>query len=142
MEAPTLWWILAGVLVAAELATGSFYLLMVAFGAAVGALAAHLGLGSTAQVASAGLSGGLSTLAWYLYRRRHVADAPDGQSNRDVLLDVGETVQVLQWDAQGQTQVKYRGASWSAQHAGTGTPTPGPHRIKALRGNQLEIEPV
>jgi membrane protein implicated in regulation of membrane protease activity len=142
MEAPTLWWILAGVLVAFELATGSFYLLMLALGAAVGAVAAHLGLGSTAQVATAGLSGGLSTLAWYLYRRRHVADAPDAQANPNASLDIGETVQVLQWDQQARAQVMYRGANWSAQHVGTGDPTPGPHHIKALRGNQLELEPV
>jgi membrane protein implicated in regulation of membrane protease activity len=142
MEAPTLWWILAGLLVAAELTTGSFYLLMLALGAAVGAIAAHLGLGTTAQVAAAGLSGGLSTLGWYLYRRRHVADAPDTLGNRNVNLDVGETVQVLQWDEQGLTQVKYRGANWAAHYVGTGTPAPGPHRIKTLRGNQLEIEPV
>ena len=37
----TWWWIVAGVLVAAELATGTFYLLMVAIGCAAGALAAH-----------------------------------------------------------------------------------------------------
>ncbi len=142
MEATTLWWILAGVLVALELATGSFYLLMLALGAAVGAVAAHLGLGPTAQVAAAGLSGGFSTLAWYLYRRRHVADAPDAQANPNASLDIGETVQVLHWDEQAHTQVKYRGATWAAQHVGTGSPSPGPHRIKALRGNQLELEPV
>ena len=39
-----IWWVAAGLMVAAELATGSFYLLMVAFGMVAGALAAHLGL--------------------------------------------------------------------------------------------------
>ncbi|MFN5166768.1 MAG: NfeD family protein, partial [Pseudomonadota bacterium] len=34
LSAPTLWWVLAGVLVAVELATGTFYLLMSALGAA------------------------------------------------------------------------------------------------------------
>jgi len=36
----TLWWVIAGTLVALELATGTFYLLMLALGAAAGALAA------------------------------------------------------------------------------------------------------
>ena len=55
---PTLWWLATGALVAAELATGTFYLLMLALGAACGALAAHLGFASTAQVAAAALVGG------------------------------------------------------------------------------------
>jgi len=41
------WWIATGVLIAVELATGTFYLLMLAVGAAAGAMAAHLGLGLT-----------------------------------------------------------------------------------------------
>ena len=36
-SASTGWWLAAGVLVAAELATGTFYLLMLALGAAAGA---------------------------------------------------------------------------------------------------------
>ena len=37
------WWLLAGVLVAVELLTGTFYLLALALGAAAAALAAHAG---------------------------------------------------------------------------------------------------
>ena len=39
----SVWWIAAGVAVAAELATGTFYLLMIALGLGAGALAAHFG---------------------------------------------------------------------------------------------------
>ena len=42
-NASTGWWLAAGVLVVAELATGTFYLLMLALGLAAGALAAHAG---------------------------------------------------------------------------------------------------
>ena len=45
-------------LVAAELATGTFYLLMLALGLAAGALAAHPGSARTAQIVSAALVGG------------------------------------------------------------------------------------
>ena len=38
----TFWWVAAGVAVAAELATGTFYLLMFALGLAAAALAATL----------------------------------------------------------------------------------------------------
>ena len=43
MEYSTIWWLVAGALVIAELLTGSFYLLMLALGAIVGALCAHAG---------------------------------------------------------------------------------------------------
>ena len=36
MEQSTLWWLAAGIVVAAELLTGSFYLLMLALGACRG----------------------------------------------------------------------------------------------------------
>ena len=45
MEHSTLWWLMAGAAVVAELLTGTFYLLMLAIGLAAGALAAHLGVG-------------------------------------------------------------------------------------------------
>jgi membrane protein implicated in regulation of membrane protease activity len=40
-SATTVWWVLAGLAVALELATGTFYLLMLALGMAAGAIAAH-----------------------------------------------------------------------------------------------------
>ncbi len=50
LSASSVWWLIAGVLVAVELMTGSFYLLMLALGAAAGAVAAHLGIGTPPQV--------------------------------------------------------------------------------------------
>ena len=67
---PTLWWLAAGLLVAAELASGTFYLLMVALGCAAGALAAHAGLGATAQMLVAAVVGAGATTAWYRTRRQ------------------------------------------------------------------------
>jgi membrane protein implicated in regulation of membrane protease activity len=45
ISATTVWWVLAGIAVAVELATGTFYLLMLALGLAAGAVASHLGFG-------------------------------------------------------------------------------------------------
>jgi membrane protein implicated in regulation of membrane protease activity len=135
MEASTLWWVLALGLLAAEMATGTFYLLLLALGAAAAALAAHAGLGSTAQVAVGALSGGGTTAALYAFRRARLKPA-DSSLN----LDIGATVQVQAWDSQGCTQVQYRGAAWRARWAGQGEPQPGPHRISALNGNQLELD--
>ena len=61
LSVATFWWVLAGVAVAAELATGTFYLLMIALGLVGAALAAHLGLSVTLQVVTAAVVGGGST---------------------------------------------------------------------------------
>ena len=53
--AATGWWIAAGMLVAIELLTGTFYLLMLALGCVAAALAAHAGGGTVLQIAVAAL---------------------------------------------------------------------------------------
>jgi membrane protein implicated in regulation of membrane protease activity len=137
-SAATGWWVLAGVLVAVELTTGTFYLLMMAAGAAAAALAAHAGLGTSAQVLAAALVGGGATAAWHFKRARHPQSAP-AASNRDVVLDIGETLNIEQWQADGTARAVYRGAAWAVRYSGDGAPSPGRHRIVALHGNELSV---
>jgi len=136
----TAWWIVAGVLVAAELATGTFYLLMLALGAAAAAVAAHLGMAFSGQLLAAALIGGGAVAGWHVKRRGEPAALPASE-NRDVNLDIGETVHVAAWDAEGAAQVSYRGANWAVRYAGSGTPQPGAHVIHAVDGNRLLLEP-
>jgi membrane protein implicated in regulation of membrane protease activity len=139
--AATWWWIGAGALVAAELATGTFYLLMIALGMAAGAMAAHLGAGTTAQIIVAALVAGGSTALWHWRRMRAPRSAPF-QSNRDVNLDVGERVRVDAWNADRTARVSYRGAGWTAVYAGEGAPAPGEYAIAAVEGNRLVDKPT
>jgi len=139
MSGATGWWVVAGVLVAAELATGTFYLLMLALGAAAAALAAHLGMAFGGQLLVAALVGGGAVAAWHVKRGREPAAAPASE-NRDVNLDIGETVQVAEWNADGTAQVNYRGASWAVRYAGHGAPHPGAHVIHAIEGSRLLVE--
>lgn len=141
MANSTLWWLLAGGAVGVELLTGTFYLLMVAIGLAAGALAAHLGLGSTAQIAAAALVGGLCTVAWHLQRSRHPKDAA-ANANRDLHMDIGEHVQVVAWEADGLARVHYRGAQWQARLQPGATALPGRHVVVALNGNTLVLAPA
>jgi membrane protein implicated in regulation of membrane protease activity len=141
LSAPTLWWLLAGALVIAELMTGTFYMLALAGAAAVAALGAHFGLGTAAQISSAAAVAGLGSGALALWRKGHPADAP-AAANPNVQLDVGLTVQVQAWNADGSTQVQHRGSAWGARYAGSGAPQPGPHRIVAVQGNHLQLAPV
>jgi membrane protein implicated in regulation of membrane protease activity len=135
----TSWWIVAGVLVAAELATGTFYLLMLALGAAAAAVASHLGVAFNGQLLAAALIGGGAVAAWHLRRSRRPPAAPAGE-NRDVNLDIGETVRVDEWGADGTATVSYRGASWSVRYVGNDAPTPGAFVIHAVDGNRLLLQ--
>ena len=140
-SAPTLWWLAAGLLVAAELATGTFYLLMLALGAAAAALAAHLGAGTAVQwVAAAGVGAG-ATAAWHLKRAQAPRSAP-AALNQDVNIDIGATVQVPGWDSDGTARVDYRGSSWLVRHSGSGMPLPGPHLIISVQSGWLGVAPV
>jgi membrane protein implicated in regulation of membrane protease activity len=134
----TLWWLLAGGLVVAELLTGTFYLLMLAAGAAAAAVAAHGGFAPTPQIVVAALVGGLATAAWHFKRARQPSSAP-AASNRDVNLDIGQTLRVAEWSADGTARAQYRGASWAVRWAGSGTPTPGEHTIVAVHGQELSV---
>jgi membrane protein implicated in regulation of membrane protease activity len=138
-SASTLWWLLAGALVAAELATGTFYLLMVAVGAAAGAVAAHAGVSGTAQVVVAALSGAGATALWYWRRAKAPTSAP-AEANRDVNLDIGQRLVVPAWQPDGSARVSYRGAMWQVRHAGAGAPAAGEHVIVAVHGHELSVQ--
>src|SRR5215207_1029178 len=97
MSESTIWWLLAGVAVAVELVTGTFYLLMIAVGFIAGAIAAHLGLGLAGQIVAAAVVGGGAVAAWHWHRGKSPAPLP-ANANRDVNLDIGEPVQVTQWN--------------------------------------------
>jgi membrane protein implicated in regulation of membrane protease activity len=139
-DAPTWWWLAAGTLVAAELMSGTFYLLMLALACVAGAVAGHLGLSTTAQIALAAVVGAGSTAAWHLRRAQAPRSAP-AERNPDVNIDIGEQVVVRAWAADGSTRVSHRGTTWAARLAQGAAPGSGAHVIVAIHGNQLELAP-
>lgn len=138
-NAATVWWGAAGVLVAAELASGTFYLLMLAIGATAGALSAHVGLGLTGQMLLAAAVGGVAVIAWHARRSRLPRGAP-ASHDPAVNLDIGQPVQVDAWSADGRAQVQYRGATWQARFVGAGPAHGGRHVIRALEGSILLLD--
>jgi len=140
MSESTIWWLLAGAAVGVELVTGTFYLLMIAVGLVAGAVAAHLGLPLVGQIVVAAVIGGGAVAVWHWKRGKSPAPLP-ANANRDVNLDIGEPVQVAQWNADGTATVKFRGANWTAVAADPDEAAgPGSFRIKEMLGNRLVIE--
>lgn len=139
MSDATVWWLLTGALVAVELFVGSFYLLMLAVGSAAAALAAHAGLGAVGQYTVAATIGSAAVVLWYQIKKRRPED-PSVRSLRSVNLDVGETIQVDTWNADGTASVKYRGAQWTAIMTSGQAGQVGLHRVCELQGNRLVLE--
>lgn len=138
MEQSSIWWLLAGTVIAAELVTGTFYLLMISVGLMTAAIAAHLGATLAQQLVVAAVFGGGAILGWRAYRQRQPA-AASASTNRDVNLDIGETVQVDIWNPDGTSSVKYRGANWAVSLKVGQTPSPGLHVINEVVGNRLVV---
>jgi membrane protein implicated in regulation of membrane protease activity len=139
MTESTLWWLLAGSAVVIELLTGTFYLLMLSLGLAAGALAAHFGASLSVQLMVAAVVGSGAVLGWHLKRKTSDSESAPG-SNRNVNLDIGETVQVDAWSPDGSASVKYRGSQWRAVHRAGSVPSAGTHRIVQVNGNELVLE--
>lgn len=135
----TLWWTAAGILVAAELSSGTFYLLMLALGMVAGALAAHAGLSEPAQFIAAAIVGGGAVVVWRAKRKRTPGPKP-GAPNRDLNLDIGSRLHVEQWRPDGTARVQYRGAAWDVRYQGPGSPAAGDFTIRALDGNCLLVD--
>jgi len=135
------WWVRAGIAVAIELSTGTFYLLMLALGLAAGAIAGHLGFSVPLQIVAAAAVGGGATALWRWRHAKGVETLP-AASNRDVNLDIGERVFVQEWSANRTAQVQYRGSLWEARLAPGATAVAGEHLVSAVEGNWLVLEPA
>lgn len=133
MDALWFWWIAAAVLIGAELMTGTYYLLAVGVALAIGGVAALLGASTPTQFTVAGIAGVALTIAahrWRLQRALPPQPAP---------FDVGQSVQVQTWNADGTARVNYRGTQWTAELAAPDTPRAETMFIVAMRGSTLVV---
>jgi len=141
MEHSTVWWLIAGAAIVVELMSGTVYLLLLGAGFAAAAVSAHLGAGFTTQLVVAAAIGVGAVLVWYVIRKRRPPELPT-QSNPNVNLDVGESVQVDAWNPDGTASVRYRGAQWTVIHRPGVIPTAGPHRVAEVIGSRLVVDRI
>ncbi|MBI3479384.1 MAG: NfeD family protein [Nitrosomonadales bacterium] len=127
------WWFVAALLLAgAEMATGTFYMLVVALAMALGGIAALAGFDMVWQYALSGIAAVIGTVV--LYRIR--AARPDA-AQEDNSLDTGQPVKLIRWNDDGTARVHYRGAEWDAELESSDTPRESTLYIKAMLGNKL-----
>jgi membrane protein implicated in regulation of membrane protease activity len=128
-----LWWILAAILIGAELVTGTFYLLAVGIAFALGGAAAVAGASRPMQLLIAGILAVIGTTIAHHWRRRRGEPAPAPG------LDVGKRVHVEAWHADGSARVVYRGTHWDAVLASSGTARRNTMYIVGTRGSTLVL---
>jgi membrane protein implicated in regulation of membrane protease activity len=133
MQAYVWWWILGAVLVAVELTSGTFYLLVYGIAAAAAGVAAWLGAGFLVQLLTAGAIAVLGTLALRHWKR---GTAHPEASVQD--MDIGQRVQIESWQ-DGRGQVRYRGTLWDAEAESDAVDSARPLHIRAVRGNVLVV---
>ncbi len=133
MEPYILWFAAAGALIGVELMTGTFYLLMIAAGAAMAALIALSGVGMVGQFICAAV---VSVAGCAYLRMRGIGSKQSGEKT-NIAFDAGHSVEVIERRADGTLRVNYRGTQWDASvESGAGD---GPYVIKQMRGNELVL---
>ncbi|MDR2852776.1 MAG: NfeD family protein [Burkholderiaceae bacterium] len=141
MTESTVWWLaLGGAAIVLELLNGTFYLLMVATGLLVAALASYLGFGVPTQLVLAAIVSIASVFGWrHFGAKRSTLPA---RSNPDVNPDIGSSVFVEHWHDDGTATVRYRGASWKVAARAGASLVSGKHRIVEVVGSQLIVEKI
>lgn len=134
MQASTVWFILASILVIFEIFTGTFYLLI--FGAAAGAAAfsAFYGYSTIIQLIVAAIF----SLAGVQWLRIH----PGKPAHNTDDLDIAQEVEILSWRDERNARVRYRGTEWDARLADGISGQPVHCVIQSMQGNTLIITPT
>jgi membrane protein implicated in regulation of membrane protease activity len=127
-----MWWIAAAALLAAELLTGTFYLLVLGIAVAFGGVAAWFGAEPSLQWLAAGVLALAGTMSLRRWKRRLVAGTPQQPP-----LDIGQMVQVKTWGPENTARVAYRGSTWDAELATPTTVKAESMYIAAMRGSIL-----
>jgi membrane protein implicated in regulation of membrane protease activity len=129
-------WLIAGfILLITELATGTFYLLVLGVAAFAGSGVAYAGGAPLSQsIVSAVVA--IAGVVWvHQYRKRTVASPMRG-------LDVGQPAAFESWvnKGAGHARVKYRDALWDAQISGDASGEPGEiFYVTSVDGSTLKV---
>jgi membrane protein implicated in regulation of membrane protease activity len=137
MSGHLFWWVGVGVLVVAELLTGTFYLLMIALGFLAGGLLQIAGVAPYVQFAAAAA---IAIVAMVALRRSGLGrkQKRDTSANPDINLDIGATVTVDAWRDR-HARVQYRGAEWDVELADGERDDAHVYQVSAVRGNNLVV---
>jgi membrane protein implicated in regulation of membrane protease activity len=137
MQGYVLWLIAGLVLVTVEMATGTFYLLVLGVAAFAGSAAAYGGMSLLAQVLVASVIAVIGVVAVNRWRELQAKN-----TKPESTLDIGQPVQFEAWinEPARLVRVKYRGSSWDAHLIGdAGAQASDILYICGAQGSQLQV---
>ncbi len=135
MEPYVYWFLLAFGLLALEMVTGTFYMLIVSIALGLAGIAALFGLNLPLQIT---LSAAASIIGTVILRRMKGMHTGKMISQS---LDIGQSVRVISWLEDGVARVHYRGTEWDAELESSSVPRDGVLYIKAIQGSKLILTP-
>lgn len=128
------WWVLALILAGIEMTVGTFYLLALAVASLIAGVVGWLGGSFFWQVFTAGIAGVIGCGAAYYWHHKG-----GGKPQKQEAFDVGQRVQVVNWNDDGSARVTYRGSWWDAIAATPDTPRRDSMIIVEVRGSVLVL---
>jgi membrane protein implicated in regulation of membrane protease activity len=135
MDAATVWFVIASILIILELFTGTFYLLVFGCAALVAAGTAYIGLSLIIQYLAAAL---LATIGVLWLRGRPKSKHSSSTNN----LDQNQPVEIINWLSSTRARVRYRGTEWDAKLIDNASNTDTHYLIHETLGNTLIIKPT
>lgn len=136
-SASVMWLIVAVLLGIAELMASTFYLLVLAGAAVVASGCAFMGMSFEWQI---GVFAVLAIVGSVWVRRiRLIPTKSDAAAHALQNMDVGQTVDVSQWNDNGRAVVQYRGAQWEVRATEGTERVPGSFVIERVEGSVLFV---
>ena len=133
---PAIWIVVAVILLAAEMLTGTFYLLVVGIAAAAGALAAWGGYPLQFQIALSLVIAAAGAFIVFRWHKKHSSKNGTPGNN----LDIGQGVTWKGIYPDGTWKVHYRGAQWQARPFHPDVDPSKPLLITDASGNTLIVD--
>lgn len=136
-SASVMWLITAVLLGIAELMASTFYLLVLAGAAVVSSGCAFMGVPFEWQI---GIFAVLAIAGSVWVRRiRSIPTKSDATAHALQNMDIGQTVDVTEWNDNGRATVQYRGAQWEVRALEPSERVPGSFVIERVEGSVLYV---
>lgn len=131
------WLILALLLAGCEIISCTFYLLAIAIGALIGALAAWLGASIAVQCVLVALVSLTITVLLKLWKKKRLSS-----ETIKPLFDIGQRVSIISWRGERLARVSYRGSQWDAELAPEAQSGQDEYLISEVKANTLILNSI
>lgn len=133
----TFWLIFALILAGGEIVSTTFYLLAIALGALIGALAAWLGASIGVQCALVAMVSLAITVSLKIWKKKKLSTETIAPS-----FDIGQRVTIVTWKNERLARVSYRGSQWDAELAPEAQSGQDEYVINGVKANTLILNSI